>query len=126
MVQSILFQEATLSLILIIIAGAAKGLMDRIRFHWGEAPEWMREKSRYWNPDISWRNKYHNGIPSNGSKFPMSTTLLVSLTDGWHLLQMIFLTSMSLSIAVLSNYHWVLSYVVIRLVFGLFFTIFYK
>jgi hypothetical protein len=33
----------------------------------------------------SWRRKYKGGEKVNGEAFPLSTTLLVPLTDGWHL-----------------------------------------
>lgn len=41
--------------------------------------------SFYNNVSITWKNKYKHGIVSNGEKFPLSTTLLVAFTDGWHL-----------------------------------------
>ena len=34
--------------------------------------------------DDSWTNKWKNGDPSKGEKFPLSSTLLVWLTDRWH------------------------------------------
>ena len=34
-------------------------------------------------------NKYKNGDPMGGPKFPFSTNLLVGLTDGWHLFKLL-------------------------------------
>jgi len=40
---------------------------------------------KWFNPAISWRNKYEDGEASNGAKFPLSTSLLVMTTDQYHL-----------------------------------------
>ena len=37
-----------------------------------------------WAGAESWRNKYKGGDPALGPRFPLSTTLLVALTDLWH------------------------------------------
>lgn len=42
---------------------------------------------QFWDYNISWVNKYHNGIPPT-PKFPFSKTGLVFTTDGYHLMRM--------------------------------------
>lgn len=42
------------------------------------------KKQNWWNPNISWKNKYKNNDPTQGPKFFGSTTFLVWLTDAWH------------------------------------------
>jgi len=39
----------------------------------------------WYNPQVSWKNKYKNGDPAQGAKFPLSTTMLVATTDQYHL-----------------------------------------
>ena len=41
----------------------------------------------FWNPGLSWPNKYKNGNPDDGEKFFLSTSLLSPLTDGLHLVK---------------------------------------
>ncbi len=50
--------------------------------HPGARPEWA-------NPKVSTYNKYKNGDPNAGPRFPLSTTLLVGATDKYHLNQTI-------------------------------------
>jgi len=42
---------------------------------------------KFWNPNISWRNKWKNGDRSQGEKFLLSSTILVSTTDAYHMLR---------------------------------------
>jgi hypothetical protein len=39
---------------------------------------------KYWNPKISWKNKYKDGQKILGPAFFLSTGLLVAFTDAWH------------------------------------------
>ena len=69
-------------IVLLLIAGIANAIMDYLQFHYYSL-------NQFWNPRLSWRNKYKHGEKKYGEKFPFSTTILVSFTDGWHLLQMV-------------------------------------
>jgi hypothetical protein len=69
-------------ILLLIIAGIANALMDYLQFHYYSL-------NQFWNPRLSWRNKYKCGEKKYGAKFPLSTTVLVFITDGWHLMQFI-------------------------------------
>lgn len=69
----------------LFLAGAADGLSQDLLFHYNEFERTTGvENHQYWDPNISWRNKYKNGDPSAGAKFFGSTTFLVGLTDGYH------------------------------------------
>jgi hypothetical protein len=71
---------------LIFIAGASKGFNETLDFHWkgfehtfpGANPQWF-------DPEISWTNKYKNADPFAGPRFPLSTTVFVMFTDQYHL-----------------------------------------
>lgn len=100
-----------IGVILVLMAGMANGLMDDIQFHYSESvvSQWDEQ---FWNPEISWKNKY--AIDDHGAlirplkaRFFGSTTFLVSITDGWHLLKFIFLLCLHLLIAILLiNQRW--------------------
>jgi hypothetical protein len=71
---------------LIFTAGASKGFNETLNFHWKAFRHSFPDANPNWfNPDISWRNKYRNGDPDAGAKFPLSTSVLVMFTDQYHL-----------------------------------------
>lgn len=71
---------------LVFTAGMFKGFNETLQFHWkafrlkhpGANPNWF-------NPAISWKNKYENNDPKASAKFPLSTSVLVMFTDQYHL-----------------------------------------
>jgi hypothetical protein len=94
----------------------------------------------------SWRRKYDRETGPKGGKvliqapttwyyklfnlkykerFPGSATVFVALTDGYHLMQFLFLLLISGAIAVHTE-NWLLWLLIYRAVFGVTFTIFYK
>jgi hypothetical protein len=71
---------------LVFTAGASKGFNETLMFHWKAFRHSFPKANPNWfNPDISWKNKYKNGNPDGGARFPLSTTVLVVLTDQYHL-----------------------------------------
>lgn len=117
------------ALILVFVAGLCKGMADALMFHYNKT--WARQfnwKETYWNPSISWRNKYKKNIVMLGPKFFGSTTFLVFLTDGWHLLQSIMITCIIVALAVFPGMldNIILDFILFRLIFFLGFKITYK
>jgi hypothetical protein len=83
--------------ILLPIAAVAKAIMDCAQIgalNWGA----------FWNEQESWRNKWADGLPANGEAFPGSSTVFVSLTSGWHLMQMVVLTCFFVAIVSYEEY----------------------
>jgi hypothetical protein len=71
---------------LVFLAGASKGFNETLMFHWDAFHKKFPGASTSWfNPAESWKNKYQDGDPSQGQKFPFSTTMLVMTTDQYHL-----------------------------------------
>ena len=71
---------------LVMLAGASKGFNETLMFHWKEFRRQFPGVNPMWfNPADSWRNKYKNGDPKAGAKFPLSTTALVMFTDQYHI-----------------------------------------
>lgn len=58
------------------VAGIAEGNMDYLQFHYDG-------NNQFWQPNISWTNKYHHHNPSEGLTF--KGKYFVFLTDGWHM-----------------------------------------
>lgn len=89
-----------LSILLVILAGIFKAVMDTLKSHYGESVFCLFPKYAYWlDESIAWKNKYKNGIKSNGEKFWGSSTIFVFITSGWHFSQKLFLTCYALSFA---------------------------
>lgn len=69
-----------------LISGYADGASDVMQFKYSRSVFASNSfNDNFWNPKLSWRNKYMNGDPEQGALFLGSTTLFVNLTDGWHL-----------------------------------------
>lgn len=97
-----------MTIVFVIIAAIGKSFMDVLQFRFYDM-RWNLNRE-FWNPEISWENKYHmmvkyphwfpNGIMRLWMKFWrwMFQNPLVFLTDGWHLSQFIFLNSCILAI----------------------------
>jgi len=123
-------------LALSILAGLADGTRDTLSFRYsrsifpqGDGETLLGAGAQFWNPDISWRNKWKDGDPAQGEAFPLSSTALVWITDAWHLLQFIMLTCFQLAIALpvikllRLRWWWVLIAIIpLKLAFSLGFT----
>jgi hypothetical protein len=104
--------------------------MDVLQFHYMRSLFKDFKNNIFWDPEISWRNKYKKGDPKEGPKFNGSDTLFVGFTDGWHLFKMfrtfcIFLGIFFLLLQFTSFWVSLLIVVGIRIFFGIAFTIFY-
>lgn len=95
-----------LILALLFLAGGCKAVMDTLQFHYGNSVFAGAQHPQFWNPRLSWTNKYQDGNPAQGAAYPGSTTCLVFLTDGWHLFQFLFLTCYELIIVLLLRQAW--------------------
>ena len=71
---------------LVLVAGSAKGFNETLHFNYKAFENTFPGANENWfNPQISWRNKYKDGDPDNGPKFFLSTSVLVMVTDQYHL-----------------------------------------
>ncbi len=110
-----------LAILLIAISGAAKGVMDTLQFHYSVSI--FPVGSQFWDAAISWKNKLH-------------TTLPVMFTDGWHLMQSIFIESVFIVIIFYKSiitykgninlFTRIADFLVLRSVFGFAFVLFYN
>lgn len=84
-----MFITVLLIALLVALAGVCNGITDTLQFHYTQsfARNW---RAQYWNPAISWRNKYKRDASGElirplKPRFFGSNTFLVFLTDAWHL-----------------------------------------
>ena len=121
-----------LSILFFILAGVAEGVMDTLQFHYHNSKFQNFKNHLFWDPYHSWRNKYQNGDPNKGERFPFSTTLLVGFTDAWHLFKLfrnlfIFMAVFALMLFCGKSIGTsLLVTAIFRILFGFAFTIIYK
>lgn len=71
---------------LMLLSGAADGFNQALQFRYdGFKRAFPKSNDQFWDPGLSGANKYKNGDPEKGAKFPGSRTWLVFVTDGYHL-----------------------------------------
>lgn len=72
----------------LLMLGAAVGcnaVMDTLQFHFqGSVFDAEALNPQWWNPKLSWANKWQDGLPERGESFPLSSTALAGVTDAWH------------------------------------------
>jgi len=69
-----------------VVSGMFDGTAETLKWHYDKADKFGLNDS-FWNPEVSWKNKYKNGNPDEGPAFFGSTTFMVGITDGYHLMR---------------------------------------
>ena len=94
-----------------IIAAISNAIMDKLAHHYKRSIFAKRKNQAWWDPNISWKNKYKNLDPKQGPKFWGATTIFVFTTDAWHFFKWILLGMLpvpgSLLVFVLFGQAWV-------------------
>ena len=71
---------------MVFVGGAAKGFNETLQSNYRIFEKTFPGNNRQWfDPRVSWRNKYAGGNPDNGPRFFLSTTVFVMFTDQYHL-----------------------------------------
>lgn len=114
-----------------IAGGFFKAVSDTLQFHYHGSVFNKEDMRQFWNPVVSWRNKYLHGMKEYGPKFWGSTTWFVWITDGWHLFQSLGVLSWTISLIAICNidldWYWFIAIVsVFRLLRGATFQLFYN
>lgn len=113
-----------ITIALLCVAFAAYAAMATLLFHY-EKSVFSLLSEQFWNPKKSWKNKWK--IPDEKEKFPGSTTIFVFVTDGYHLMQFIFLNCLFVAIAInVDQFAWYWKYAAIRIFYSLFFESTYR
>ena len=119
-----------IGLILTIFAGLSEAVMDTLQFHFSKSP-FSKYNNQFWNPQLSWKNKYKLGNPFFGAKFPGSTTIFVSFTDGWHSFKLLrnlflFVGLCLIAIPCLNINYIIIYFISARILYGISFQLLFK
>jgi len=95
-----------ISILLLIISAISKSICD-ISESCFSTSKLSSLNPNFWNKHASAGNKWKNGDKSQGEKFLFSSTILVFLTDAWHLFDVIRDLSLIAAI-ILTNNIWLL------------------
>lgn len=83
-----MYKTIIMLLLFVFLAGAAKGVSDKLQFHYGKSVFSPIQNEQWWNPGLSWKNKYRDyDAGDKREAFLGSRTLFVWTTDAWHLAQ---------------------------------------
>lgn len=86
---------------LLFTAGAAKGFNEALQYKYNGFEEIFPKANDQWfYPTFSYKNKYKDGDPEKGPKFPLSTSVLVMFTDQYHLNNFIQKTAMTAALVI--------------------------
>jgi len=126
--------EGILGVLLVCLAGFTKAVMDKLQFHWHKSIFALnpgKYTPLFWDPSVSWANKYKPGTNYKEEKFKFSTTLLVFLTDAWHFFQMcttflLFVGILMIGYGADSLFSLIFVGVIARVVYGVTFELFFK
>jgi hypothetical protein len=126
-----------ISIVFLVLAGIAKGYLDFYADSGIKDKEWA---NKWKNVNEEWGKEYlkkyhwwYFGLYSPSQhleKFPFSSTILVFLTDRWHMTQLIMLRFiyLSISVAITENLTYIIffSFFLFPIVVGIPFEIIYK
>ena len=101
--------------ILVMFSAIAKAAMDKLNFHFYDSI-FSKLSHRFWNSEYSWQNKWRDGKPELGEDYPFSSTLFVFLTDGWHLMQFIFLNTIFIALFFIALHDFSLREAIVHLI----------
>lgn len=118
-------------MLLFFLAGTSEAIMDKLQFHYNRSIFKKFKNQLFWDPSVSWKNKYKDGDPTKDEKFYLSKTLFVGFTDAWHLFKLlrtffIFLGILFLFIPCITKIECLIYVILARIIFGLSFTLFYN
>jgi hypothetical protein len=99
-----------------LLSGVCKAITNTLDHHFDNSP-FDDFNPLFWNPRISWKNKYKNDMRT--PKFWGSTTFLAWTTDAWHLLDMLHLTFLQFPFALLSSFNFGNYWLSIPILFGI-------
>ncbi len=87
-----------------LIVGFAKAVADTLMTHYSGSVFSFEADNSFFG-EKSWVRKYKNFDPAQGERFFLSSTLLVFLTDGWHLSNAIQMAAFVNAMYIGMNWH---------------------
>lgn len=92
---------------LMILSGMSDGLNQTLSFNYNNFKKvFPNANDNWWNPKISYLNKYKNSDPTQGERFIGSKTFFVFTTDGYHFTRMVSNISTISSLSIRGYYQF--------------------
>ena len=126
------------SLVFIILASICNAVMDKSTHHYHTSIFKKFNNEKWWNGEISWKNKYIDGDYSKGRvKWFFGLNKPVQLTDAFHFFKMWMIIFICLSIITFDkclgficlNYNWYVFLIILGLygtIWNITFSLFYN
>lgn len=113
-----------ISLLFLICASIAWAVIDTLSHHYFVSVFNGLDRM-FWNPEISWKNKYKENL--RDPKFFGSTSFLVWTTDAFHLFKSISIVCFILAVVSYRGFtaYWLLDLAIYGAAFNSVFTLFY-
>lgn len=88
-----------------LTSGVLDGTIESINYHYdcGFKNRCKSANDQFWNPVLSWKNKYMNHDPQQGPAFYGSTSAFVFVTDAYHMLRTAKRATSAFTIAYFAN-----------------------
>jgi len=123
-----LLRVAAFSVAMLVLAAASNAVMDTLSFRYGRSVFSRLGHREWFDPSVSWPNKWKEGDPKKGEAFPLSSTALVATTDAWHLAKLLCISFIILAVLApfsllikLPWWAWVLIFLSLKILWGLIF-----
>ena len=116
------------TLILMYLAGLAEAIMDILN-HRFSSSIFKDFNEHWWNPEISWKNKWKDYDHTKGEAFIGSSTVFVFITDAWHFFKFLkntFICGAIISPLDLDLWDFILAFVIIKVVWRVSFECHYR
>jgi hypothetical protein len=134
MMKNKIERSAIIIVILLFMSGAFfNSIMDVLQFRYEKSIFKNNVNQQFFNPKISWRNKWKDGDPEKGEAYPGSSTVFVLFTDAWHLAQFLMFTCFEVAVIFLLyklyRFNWyilTLIFLGMKVLFGMTFELFFK
>ncbi len=120
-----------ISLLLIILSAFFSAVIDTLQHHFNVSV-FKNFQRQFWDPSISWYNKYENGIYANGRKVWFSVIGIkiyfpVQISDAWHFFKTLMLFSFFGSIVLYIPLTFpVMDFAIYGCTYNLIFSLFYN
>jgi hypothetical protein len=116
-----------LSLVFVLLASICNAIMDTISFHY-EISIFNKSNPVYWNPQISWKNKYIDWDNGNRErKRFLGIKIAPTFLDAWHLFKSMMIIFLALAIVLYEVYFdLIIDFVAIGIIWNITFILFYN
>jgi hypothetical protein len=115
-----------MTIIFLILAAFCNAVMDVLSTRYYVSIFGNFKNKKFWDWNISWRNKWQWGDKANGEKFFLSSSMLSFMTDGWHLAKALMIVFISSAIVCYKPLFGLIDLILFNCIWGITFELFYS